>query len=427
MRAAPSWPTSYAFSRAATTRNSLDTFEAAREEAARDDVALVIIEPSASRLIGAALELSADDSGESQKKAEWARAALGFCEAIRAAHTTAELPVLVISKSHRPQDKLAALNRGATDYLHKPYQRAELLSRVRFHVRAWQTERERLARFQQLNILHAVSSVLAASLDPDQLLRDALAVLTEQLRVDGGIIYLRNEATPAVTLAAVEGFDLNDEVRMGLLELHARTSPLMNGSPLVLEPLPGSARKGLAGEILSDVQAMMGGAIRVKGNPVGSIFLLSKKQTAFAKQNAELLATVCNQLSVALENARLYVETKKSAAQLSFVYNLGHNLMTSLEMDELMGYAVFTVGKSLDCDVCAVIVKSSAADEKLASAIYSRSQNDKQNRDGWYDPERVARYLNAADYSVQPAVEVRVVERFLRDSKISIEMSVPLM
>ncbi|MFL6215602.1 MAG: ATP-binding protein, partial [Blastocatellia bacterium] len=375
----------------------------------------------------AALELSADDSGESQKKAEWARAALAFCEAVRAAHTTAELPVLVISKSHRPQDKLAALNRGATDYLHKPYQRAELLSRVRFHVRAWQMERERLARFQQLNILHAVSSVLAASLDPDQLLRDALAVLTEQLGVDGGIIYLRNEAAPSVTLAAVEGFDLSDEVRMGLLELHSRTSPLMDSTPLVLEPLPGSARKGLAGEILSDVQAMMCGAIRIKGNVVGAIFLLSKKQTAFARQNAEVLATVCNQLGVALENARLYVETKKSAAQLAFVYNLGHNLMTSLEMDELMGYAVFTVGKSLDCDVCAVIVKSSAANEKFASAIYSRTPNDKPQRTGWYDEERVARYLSAPERSMQPAVEVRVVERFLRDSKLSVELTVPLM
>jgi two-component system NtrC family sensor kinase len=406
---------------------SLDSFEAAHTEAGRADVALVIIEPSASRLIGAAFEPSADDSGESLKKIEWAQAALNFCEAVRAAKTTAELPILIISKSHRPQDKIAALNRGVTDYLHRPYQRAELLSRVRFHVRAWQMERERLERFQQLNILHAVSSVLAASLDPDQLLRDTLAVLIKHLGVDAGIIYLRNDNSHPVTIAAAEGFDLSDEVRIGLLELHARTSPLMDGKPLVLEPLPGSARKGLAGEILFDVQAMMCGAIRIKGNPVGAIFLLSKKQTTFAKQNAELLATVCNQLSVALENARLYVETKKSAAQLSFVYNLGNNLMTSLEMDELMGYAVFTVGKSLDCDVCAVIVKSEAADQKLASAIYSRSQNDKPNRAGWYDEERVARYLNTADYSVQPAVEVRVVERFLRDSKISIEMSVPLM
>jgi two-component system, NtrC family, sensor kinase len=406
---------------------AIDSFESAHREVCLDDVALVIIEPSASRLVGAAFEPSTEDSGDSLKKAEWAQAALTFCEQVRADRSTAELPILIISKSLRPQDKIAALHRGVTDYLHRPYQRAEFLSHVSFHVRAWQTERERLERFQQLNILHAVSSVLAGSLDPDQLLRDTLAVLIKHLGLDAGIVYLRNDNSQAVSIAAAEGFEMNDEARMGLLELHARTSPLMNGAPLVLEPLPGSARKGLAGEILTDVQAMMCGAIRIKGNPLGAIFLLSKRPTGFARQNAELLVTVCNQLSVALENARLYVETKKSAAQLSFVYNLGNNLMTSLEMDELMGYAVFTVGKSLDCDVCAVVVKSSAANEKFASAIYARSQSDKQNRQDWFDEERVRRYFETADGGLQTAVEVRVVERFLRDPKISIEMSVPLM
>ena len=142
--------------------------------------------------------------------------------------------------------------------------------------------------------------MLAGSLDPDQLLRDTLAVLIKHLGLDAGIVYLRNDPSQAVSIAAAEGFEMNDDVRMGLLELHARTSPLMNGTPLVLEPLPGSARKGLAGGILTDVQAMMCGAIRIKGNPLGAIFLLSKRPTGFARQNAELLVTVCSQLSVAL-------------------------------------------------------------------------------------------------------------------------------
>src|ERR1700754_2494254 len=243
---------------------AINTFEAARIEACRDDIALIIVEPSASRLYGAAFEPSADDSGESLKKTDWARAALKFCEEVRAGRPTAELPILILSKSFRAQDKIAALNHGVTDYLHRPFQRAELLGRVRFHVRTWQLERERLERFQQLNILHAVSSVLTASLDPDQLLRDTLAVLIKHLGLDAGIVYLRNTSSHGISIAAAEGFELSDEVRIGLLELHARTSPLMNGTPLVLEPLPGSARKGLAGEILCDVQAMMCSAIRIK-------------------------------------------------------------------------------------------------------------------------------------------------------------------
>jgi len=130
---------------------------------------------------------------------------------------------------------------------------------------------------------------------------------------------------------------------------------------------------------------------------------------------------------VALENARLYVETKKGAAQLSFVYNLGNNLMTSLEMDELLGYAVFTVGKSLDCDVCGVVVKTTGQDQRFASAAYWRTQADKPTSGSWFNETRVGRYFTTTDFSVHPSVEIHSPERFLCDPKVVVEMSVPLM
>src|SRR6185295_5589190 len=101
--------------------------------------------------------------------------------------------------------------------------------------------------------------------------------------------------------------------------------------------------------------------------------------------------------------------------------------MTSLEMDELLGYAVFTVGKSVECDVCAVVVRGSAESDDIVSAMYSRTQSEERSKSDCFHEDRIKRYLETADYGVHPAVEVRVVERFLRDSSIAIEMSVPLM
>jgi two-component system NtrC family sensor kinase len=405
----------------------LTSFENARQQVTSQDIALVIIEPSASRLSDNSYEPSADDSGDGLRRMQWAREALYFCEETKSNRPTSELPILVISKSQRTQDKVACLNRGVTDYLARPYQRAELLSRVRSHVRAWRNERERTERFEQLNVFHAVSSVLTSSLEPDVLLEGTLSVLVTHLSVDAGVVYLRNPDTLQMSIRASEGFDKGEDERTGLLDLYSRTVPLMNGQPLVLDPLPDSAKKGIAGDMLAGVHGLVCAPLGLKGNIIGAICLFSNKKSAFPRQQSELLSTICNQLSVAIENARLYVETKKSAAQLSFVYNLGNNLMTSLEMDELLGYAVFTVGKSVACDVCAVVVRSSGESEKLVSAIYSRHQSEKHGQAEWFDEDRMNRYLESADYGLHPAVEVRVVERFLRDSTISIEMSVPLM
>jgi len=228
-----------------------------------------------------------------------------------------------------------------------------------------------------------------------------------------------------MSVAAVEGLVLDEGANVSLIELYSRIAPLMNGKPLVLEPLPDSARRGLSIDLLKNVSGLVCAQLSLKGKIMGAVCLFSR--ALFPRHQTELLSTICNQLTVALENARLYVETRKSAAQLSFVYNLGNNLMTSLEMDELLGYAVFTVGKSLECEACAVIVKSSTDPNDLASAIYSRSDAAGAGSGEWFHKERVANYINSADWRVQPAIQIRTAERFLSDQRILLETVVPLM
>jgi two-component system NtrC family sensor kinase len=404
---------------------AFDNIDAGRDYIADFETSLVIIELSASRITGPLLPAPYDDSGESIRRLRWAREALNFCGSLKRARETAELPILVISKTQRPQDKIACLNAGATDYITKPYHRTELLSRVKAHLRSLQSEREKSERYEQLNVLNAVSSVLASTLEPDVLLSGTLSVLVKNFRADAGVVYLRNADNQAISVVASEGLAQDAEAGGALLELYSRTVPLMNGKPLVLEPLPEPARVALAGQALKNVRGLICAPLSLKGVRIGAICLFSYSKDAFLKQHGEMLSTICNQLTVALDNARLYVETKKSAAQLSFVYNLGNNLMTSLEMDELLGYAVFAVGKSLECDSCAVVVRTSGDSKSLASAIYSRSHDEKHS--DWFDRDRVLRFLDSKDCALQPSIETRVVERFLRGAGNSIETVVPLM
>jgi len=406
---------------------SVPSFESANDELRTHEVSLIIIESSASRLTGSSLLPSNDDSGESLRRLHWAHLALQFCEEVRAGEDTADLPILMISKSHRAQDKVACLNQGATDYITRPYQRAELISRVRAHLRSSRYERERAERFEQLNVLHTVSSVLASSLEPEVLLKGTLAALIKYVRADSGVVFLREADERPMTIAAVDGLTMTEEARVSLLELYSRIVPLMDGKPLVLEPLPESARRVLAVDLLGEVRGLACTQLVLKGKALGAICLFSNAGTPLQKQQTALLSTICNQLTVALENARFYLETKKSAAQLSFVYNLGHNLMTSLEMDELLSYAVFTVGKSLECHACAVIVRGSNGPNDFASAIYSRSQDDQPEGDDWFHKERVTGYLSSADWRVQPSIQIRTAERFLHDPRMLLETVVPLM
>jgi two-component system NtrC family sensor kinase len=405
---------------------ALASAEAARD-ALRSSVSLIIVESSASRLNDFSPVTSNEDSGESSRQLQWAHSALFFCQEVRADQATADVPIMVISKSHRAQDKVACLNQGATDYMTRPYQRAELLSRIKAHLRSSSYERERSERLEQLNVLHTVSSVLAGSLDPDLLLHGTLRALIRYVDADAGVVYLREAEGSPMSIAAVEGLTIDDPARATLLEFYSRVLPLLNGKPLILAPLPESARRVLANEPFKKVQGLVCSQLTLKGKALGALCLFSNGGSPFPGHQADLLPTICDQLSVALENARLYTETRKSAAQLSFVYNLGNNLMTSLEMDELLSYAVFSVGKSLECDACAVVVRSSTETDELASAICSRSQEDKPAGGDWFDKQRVLAYFSSEDWRVQPAMQIRTAERFLRDHRILLETIVPLM
>jgi two-component system NtrC family sensor kinase len=405
---------------------SLSSFELARAQGVPQRASLIIIEPAAPRLTGPSNQKLEDESGISVRRLNWARESLSFCEEIRASQATADIPIIFVSKSQRSQDKVACLNRGATDFISKPYQRAELLSRVKAHLRSWRYERERAERLEQLKVLNRVSSVLASSLDPEVLLDGTLEALVEVSRAAAGIIYLCDNDCTQLTIAAVEGVELTEDNRQNLLEIFSAAVPLMNGEPTLLDQLPESLRRALSAPLLKKFGRMVWAPLRLQGETVGAVCLGLERHTAVLKQQPELLASICNQLAVALENARLYVETKKSASQLSFVYNLGNNLMTSLEMEELLGYAVFTVGKSLECDVCAVVVRSSSLQGNFASAIYRRGKDEKAQSADWCDAESVAAYFEAANSRV-PLIETRTEDRFLRDATIENETVVPLL
>jgi two-component system, NtrC family, sensor kinase len=406
----------------------IDSFDAARRVLARDRASIIVISLSASRVSGPLAQVTDCDSGESAKRQAWAGLALEFCREIRNSKHTDDLPILVISKSQRVQDKVAVLNAGGTDYLTSPYQKGELLSRVKAHLRSYRHEREITSRFEETNVLQAVSSVLSSSLEPDVLAQGTLSVLTANVKDGAGVVYLFDSSSGLVSIASALDISLGDVERASLLKLYSTVAPSMNGKPLAFATMPAAIRELMSTDALAKYDRMLWAPLGLKGNRIGALCLLGTADSPFPERLSELLATTCNQLSVALENARLYIETKKSASRLSFLYNLGNNLMTSLEMDELLGYAVFTVGKSLECDLCAVVIKGSGETDDLQSAIYARSRTQKPDQTAdWCDINRINQYIEGIPGVARITIETRHNDRFLLDRNVVSETIVPLM
>ena len=136
--------------------------------------------------------------------------------------------------------------------------------------------------------------------------------MIKYVRADSGVVFLREADERPMTIAAVDGLTMTEESRGSLLELYSRIVPLMDGKPLVLEPLPESARRVLAVDLLGEVRGLACTQLVLKGKALGAICLFSNAGMPLQKQQTALLSTICNQLAVALENARFIWRPKRA-------------------------------------------------------------------------------------------------------------------
>jgi GAF domain-containing protein/CheY-like chemotaxis protein/HPt (histidine-containing phosphotransfer) domain-containing protein len=75
----------------------------------------------------------------------------------------------------------------------------------------------------------------------------------------------------------------------------------------------------------------------VGGEAIGRISLQNiDREHAFTESDVRLLTTLAGSLSVALENARLFEETRRRAAELAIVNNVGQALAEQLELEALI-------------------------------------------------------------------------------------------
>ena len=146
------------------------------------------------------------------------------CRRLKADESTSAIPVIMLTALREQADKLEALGAGADDFLSKPFDRAELLARVRSHLRS-KSLYDRLARSR--DEIRTLNGVLEQRVDErTRELAEALATLRdaqeqvvqqERLRALGemasGVAHDLNNA-----LAPVVGFSELLLMRAGALD-----------------------------------------------------------------------------------------------------------------------------------------------------------------------------------------------------------------
>lgn len=185
-----------------------------------------------------------------------------------------------------------------------------------------QTER----RARQLTTSAEVSQIASSILDLNDLLPRIVDVIRDAFGYDHAQIFLMDEQNEYATLRASTG-----EAGRQLLEVRHR---LKKGSSSVIGQVTESGTPVIASDTadalvvhrpnpyLPNTRSEMAIPLKLQGRVVGAVDVQSNLPNAFDDDDIQVLTTLAAQVSVAIDNAQLFEQSRRRANEMSFLFDV---------------------------------------------------------------------------------------------------------
>jgi PAS domain S-box-containing protein len=203
------------------------------------------------------------------------------------------------------------------------------------NTRLYQMERKRTA---QLAVVNQVARRAASILDMDQLLQEVVVAIQQGFNYHNVTLALLDEAAGELELLAIAGGfadlvppDYRQAVGTGMVGWVAET-----GQPLLANDVSQEPRYvlGFLEEPLTKAELCV--PLEMSGQVIGVLDVQCTDLNAFDETDMLAMETLADQIAMAIENARLFGETKRRLEEMTALYQTSLDITAPLEMTELL-------------------------------------------------------------------------------------------
>ena len=200
---------------------------------------------------------------------------------------------------------------------------------------------------ETLETLLEIDRVVSQSLDLDETFREALAKTMQVTSSDAGAIYLLEEDEKTLRLKTSSG--ISQEFVQAVSKINVGEG-IAGTAVRMKKPFVTDIDHYPSRDLIPDLEkegfiTLVATPLMAKGRVVGAMNLANRRRRVFSKEDIDVLASIGGQIGVAIENARLYQESRISYERLQkayddlksldklkneFLSNISHELKTPL-------------------------------------------------------------------------------------------------
>ena len=208
---------------------------------------------------------------------------------------------------------------------------AESINRMAEDLQLRGAETEEKAR--QMQALDAIATATSQSLHLDdffEIALDKVAEVTGRKRVN---IRAKDPVSGKITVVAHRGFSREEIEELGRRTSHERIDQVFTSAePVVLN----SPSETSAQTLLPQTRAVAWIPIKAGPKVVGVLGISDDQAVPFSPKEVELLLAIGNVVGVAMENARLFAETKRSLAGIRALHEIDMAITSTLELESVL-------------------------------------------------------------------------------------------
>jgi len=238
---------------------------------------------------------------------------------------------------------------------------------------------ESARRAEELAALNRTSQLITARLDLPSVLETISRSVTSLMGSTGcGIGLLNPDDRTLIEHAAAHGFrtpewrNLSVRVGEGLIGLAVSSGRAVRSDDLRDDPR--SARRDL--DEKEGIRSMLSVPLRVGGQIIGVISAFSTDARAFGDRQQAVLESFADQAGIAIQNARLFEETRRRARETQALLRAGHAVNQSLDVGETVRLILNQAREVLEVQSCGLFTLDAATGELSATASLDLPDED---------------------------------------------------